>query len=86
MAWKFDRPEAGCGMVQVFRRARSPFGEAALKLHRLEEGARYVFRDVDSNEKQTLSGSVRLKEGFPVRFRSRPPEARIWTYMKESEL
>jgi len=33
MAWQFDRPEAGEGMVQVFRRADSPFDSAHLKLH-----------------------------------------------------
>ena len=38
MAWQFDRPELGEGMVQVFRRAESPYESARFRLRGLETG------------------------------------------------
>ena len=42
MAWQFDRPEAGEGMVQVFRRPASPMVSANFKLHGLESAGRML--------------------------------------------
>ena len=36
MAWQFDRPESGEGMVQVFRRPQSPVTAMDLKVHGLD--------------------------------------------------
>jgi alpha-galactosidase len=45
MAWQFNLPEAGRGMVQVFRRERSTYEAARFPLHGLEADGRYAVTD-----------------------------------------
>ena len=56
MAWQFDRPEAGKGMVQAFRRTESVYETARFRLLGLDPGARYALTDLDANQTQTRSG------------------------------
>ncbi|MBI4586449.1 MAG: alpha-galactosidase [Planctomycetes bacterium] len=82
MAWQFDRPEAGEGMVQVFRRHNSFYESARFKLRGLEASARYLVANIDEPEaKQEVAGSELLDRGLPV---SAPgqPAAVILTYQK----
>ena len=81
MAWQFDRPEAAQGMVQAFRRHNSPYESARFSLRGLDPGARYVVTDLDSGQKQTLSGSELLGNGISVAIRTRPGAA-VMTYEK----
>ncbi len=82
MAWQFDHPEAGEGMVQVFRRAESIYTGATLPLKALDPAARYVFTNVMTQEKQTFSGEQLLSSGLPVAFAERP-EALVLTYKRQ---
>ena len=81
MAWQFDRPEAGEGMVQVFRRAESIFTGAALTLKGLDPAAQYSFTNVMTQETQTLSGEELMSKGLPVTIDERP-EALVLAYKK----
>ena len=45
MAWQFDRPETGEGMVQAFRRHESDYESARLRLRGLDAGANYLVTD-----------------------------------------
>ena len=47
MAWQFDRPEAGGGMVQVFRRPKSSIVAMNFKLHGLDPAAHYAVTNLD---------------------------------------
>jgi len=47
MAWQFNEPEVGRGMVQAFRRARSPYESARFQLEGLDPKARYRLENLD---------------------------------------
>jgi len=81
MAWQFDRPETGEGMVQVFRRAESIYTGASLPLKGLDPGAQYVITDLASDSVQTVAGSELLERGLPVTFDERPA-ARVFAYQR----
>jgi alpha-galactosidase len=73
MAWQFDRPEAGEGMVQVFRRDLSFYEAARFKLRGLEPNARYkAARLDDPKSEQEFSGSELMETGLPVAIPERP--------------
>ena len=84
MAWQFDRPELGKGMVQVFRRQDSPFVAAVFPLRGLDPDANYTVRNVDIEGSQTLSGAELLRTGLPIKIETKPG-AVIYTYEKASE-
>ncbi len=81
MAFQFDRPEAGAGMVQAFRRPESPYTAVVLPLRGLDRDARYVVRDIDREETRTLEGSALLETGLPVEITTKPG-AVVITYEK----
>jgi alpha-galactosidase len=72
MAWQFDRPEIGEGVVQVFCREESPYESARFRLHGLEAGARYVVTDLDSGASQEMTGGELGKSGLKVTTAERP--------------
>ena len=73
LAWQFDRPDLGEGLVQVFRRADSPFESARLRLRGLEPGAVYRIINLDAPDRPVeMAGQELLTVGLPVTV----PEAR----------
>ncbi len=85
MAWQFDRPDLGEGMVQVFRRTDSIYEAARLKLRGLNPNARYAVTNLDSpDEKRNFTGSELMEKGIPVAVKEQPG-AVIITY-KRAEL
>ena len=81
IGWQFDRPEAGEGMVQIFRRPESIFTDASLRLKGLEPAAKYNVTNLTSNETKTFDGEELLKKGLPVHM-SEQPEAVAVSYKK----
>jgi alpha-galactosidase len=78
IAWQFDRPEQGEGVVQAFRRDKSSYVSARLKLRGLEPAARYVVANLDTpNARQELTGSDLTDKGLLVEIHSRPAAAVI---------
>jgi alpha-galactosidase len=76
MAWQFDRPEAGEGVVQVFRRHQSPYESARLKLRGLEPDARYAITDLThAGDLPPVSGSELIERGLGVTLPERPDVA-----------
>lgn len=66
-AWcaaQFDRSTHKDGMVQIFRREKSPFAEAIFDLHGIAEDALYTFTDADTQETTAISGAELKKNGF----------------------
>jgi alpha-galactosidase len=82
MAWQFDRPDVGQGMVQVFRRAESPFETARFKLHGLDPKATYRLTNLDQPGSRQATGQELLEQGLPVTLSRRPLSA-IITYCKQ---
>ena len=73
MAWQFDRPELGRGVVQAFRRPASNYQSAQLPLKGLDASATYTVTDVDAPDRpQTLTGKQLMTTGLEVRMDTRP--------------
>lgn len=81
MAWQFDRPESGEGMVQVFRRHNSFYESASFKLFGLDPQADYVVSNLDTGAQEHRSGRRLLTEGLSVAIAAKPGAA-IRTYRR----
>jgi alpha-galactosidase len=82
IAWQFDRPEQGGGMVQAFRRHNSFYESARLKLRGLEPTARYEIRNLDTPAaRQEIAGGELMEKGLLVEIPTQPAAAVI-TYHK----
>ena len=77
IAWQFDVPEQGQGMVQAFRRGQSNYDIARFKLRGLDAGAEYALTNLDTGESQTLAGRELLDKGLAVRITEQPDSAVI---------
>jgi alpha-galactosidase len=77
IAWQFDRPEQSDGIVQVFRRAGSPYESACLKLRGLDPQANYQITRIGGSEKLEMKGEELLQAGLPVAIHERPGVAII---------
>ena len=82
MAWQFNRPEQGEGMVQAFRRHNSFYESAELRLRDLDPKARYEVVNLDTpTARQELTGSELMQKGLLVALPAQPAAAVI-TYRK----
>ncbi len=84
IAWQFDRPEAGQGLIQAFRRDKSFYEVARLKLRALDPDARYRVISLQAGEaNQELSGRDLIESGLRVELREHPAAA-VLVYQKVS--
>ena len=74
-AWQFDRPAAGAGLVQVFRRHNSPCETVRLKLRGLQPEARYRLTDLDVAAVRELTGQELMEKGLSVTLLNKPQAA-----------
>jgi len=82
LAWQFDRPEEGRGVVQAFRRTQSVYESARFKLRGLEVSARYVATDVDNPDgSREVTGAELVERGLLVVIPNQPA-AKVMTYRK----
>ena len=72
VAWQFDRPDLGQGIVQAFRREDNEQETASFKLHGLDPTARYAVTDADSGQATQAKGRELMEQGLPVRAAQRP--------------
>lgn len=77
MAWQFDRPETGDGMVQAFRREQSNYEVARLPLRGLAPTAKYEITDLDHGRRGTMTGKELMENGLPVEIKAKPGAALI---------
>ena len=84
MAWQFDCPEIGEGMVQAFRREKSVYESARFKLRGLAPDARYTVKDIDTCDSEEMTGSELMEKGLVISI-SNQPGAVIITYKKKVE-
>jgi alpha-galactosidase len=81
MAWQWNRPDEGTGVIEAFRRESSPFTTAQLKLRGLDPAAHYTVKNLDSSQPTEFSGKVLMEEGLAVTLRDQPASA-LLTYRK----
>jgi alpha-galactosidase len=72
IAWQFDRPEQGDGMIQAFRRDESPTASMSFRLLGLETAALYEVRDLDAGIPQIVSGKELVEKGLIVKIKDKP--------------
>jgi alpha-galactosidase len=77
MAWQYDRPEAGEGMVQLFRRPESPCIRADFPLHGLDPAAMYEVTNFDVAGATRVSGKDSLEKGLAIEITNKPGAAVI---------
>lgn len=77
LAFQFDRPDLGQGVVQVFRRNQCPDESFHATLHGLDPASRYVLSDWDATQTRTVTGRELFEKGLSVRLPSKPGAAVI---------
>jgi alpha-galactosidase len=77
MAWQFDLPESGEGLVQAFRREECAIAKTAYKLQGLDPAATYEVTDLDVGKLATVSGKSLMEEGLAVEIKELPGAAVI---------
>ncbi len=82
LAWQFNRPEAGEGFVQAFRRADCMYKCADLKMRGLDPDAVYVLKNYDVEEQQSVSGRELMEQGITVWVPEKPGAATL-RYVKK---
>ncbi len=82
MAWQFDCPETGEGLVQAFRREESREASACPKLCGLDSNATYTVTNLDLAGATEMTGRELLETGLPINIPDRPG-AVIMTYAKK---
>ena len=86
MAWQYDRPEKGQGVVQVFRRKDSLRESGRFLLRGLDAKAKYTIVDIDMDKDKIrkprqIPGSELMEQGLYVRVPLRN-QAIVLTYEK----
>ena len=81
-AMQFDRPEAGEGFVEVFRRSHSAGETARFKLQGLDAAARYRVTNLDVSGSQEMSGQELMERGLEIRL-DRAPDSALLSYRRE---
>jgi alpha-galactosidase len=82
IAWQFDHPDPGAGVVQTFRRQDSFYESARFKMRGLESKARYEVSNRDTPAtRHTANGSELMELGLLVELPNQPAAAVI-TYRK----
>ena len=82
IAWQFDRPETGEGIVQAFRRKESPEATAKFKLQGLDAKATYEVENLDGG-KESRTGRQLMEEGLSMESKEAPTSF-LFAYKKKS--
>jgi alpha-galactosidase len=83
MAWQFNRPENGTGMVQAFRRPSSPNGSIRVNLQGLEPNAVYALTNLDVPRATEMTGRELAEKGLSIEIKE-PRGAVLITYKKKT--
>lgn len=81
IAWQFDRPEQGDGVVQVFRRSESIYEAARLRLRGLDPMSTYRITRHDRQAQMECSGRELVESGLQAVLDQRPAAA-VFRYQR----
>jgi alpha-galactosidase len=82
VAWQFDRPDQGDGVVQAFRRKASIDESTRLRLRGLDPNSSYEVSNLNGGPSRQTSGKDLLEKGLSVTIPERPG-AVVITYRKK---
>ena len=82
MAWQFNRPDRGDGMIQAFRRPESSYETSRYKLRGLDAASQYSVVNLDLKNAAIYTGKELMEQGLSVSIKSKPG-AIILTYSKK---
>jgi len=82
MAWQFDRPEQGDGMIQAFRRKNAASNSLQVKLQGLQPDATYAVTNLDVTGTTELTGRELIDRGLPIAI-AEPPGSAVLHYRKK---
>ncbi|HEY3414067.1 MAG TPA: NPCBM/NEW2 domain-containing protein [Armatimonadota bacterium] len=77
MAWQFDRPDLGEGLVQAFRRPNSVYESARLRIKGLDAERRYRVTNLDTRSAENVTGKELMETGLLLRLPKQPDSAMI---------
>jgi alpha-galactosidase len=80
VAWQFDRPELGEGLLQGIRLADCPQETFTMRPHGLDPEAEYSLENPETGEQRRLSGAALLSEGLPLSLPAR--SGAVWFYQR----
>ena len=83
IAWQFDCPEKGEGMVQAFRRDKSVYESMRVQLHGLDPNAVYTLSNFDVAGTTEMGGRQLIEQGLLIVIGDQPGSAVI-TYKKKT--
>lgn len=72
MAWQFNRPDLGEGVIQAFRRPNCFYESARFKLYDLEPDARYIIRQSDEKGSNRMTGWELMEKGLKIVLENNP--------------
>ncbi len=75
IAWQFDAPEQGGGMVQAFRRADCAEETLPLRLRGLEPAAAYQLEDLETGARSRHLGAELMGQGIRIALQEKPAAA-----------
>jgi len=75
IAWQFNRPELGRGIIQAYRRQDCVYESARFKLVGLDANKTYKVRNMDSDRPDEFSGRELMEHGVLVSIQDRPGSA-----------
>jgi alpha-galactosidase len=81
IAWQFDQPESGGGVVQAFRRETCREPSITLKLRGLAPESSYAVENMDTGRADALTGRELMNDGLRVKTTDCPGSA-IFVYRK----
>jgi alpha-galactosidase len=83
LAWQYDCPERGGGIVQAFRREKCPETALRVALQGLDPKALYTLRNLDAAGAKDVPGRELLDHGVTITIKDQPG-ATIVAYKKKS--
>ncbi|MCL5096697.1 MAG: alpha-galactosidase [Candidatus Omnitrophica bacterium] len=82
MAWQFDMPEKGEGVVQAFRRDKNSEQARVFKLRGLDPRMTYSLKNFDTDKTEEIPGWKLMEQGLHVNITGQPGSALI-VYRRE---
>lgn len=83
LAWQYNRPDTGRGIVQAFRRPQSTESTLHVMLLGLDQDASYEVRNVDEDSPIVLSGRELVRQGVSITL-NEPRSAAMYTYRTQT--
>lgn len=78
VAWQFDNPEAGYGLIQGIRLQESPHEALTIHPQEFRPEAHYTFENAETGETRHITGAEVVRDGFT--FALAPRSGEIWFY------